>query len=151
MQTFSFNHLALAVKDVASSIAFYQAVFGLGEIENTASNSKTRWLSLGEGKELHLIPRPDAEIKTHKAVHFAMALDDRASFYEHLKSLSISFCDWPGTSDQYNIRKAGIKKLHFQDPNGYWMEFNHENDIAKHLGEVHGVIQRANNARVTIW
>jgi len=41
MQTFSFNHLALAVKDVASSIAFYQAVFGLGEIENTASNSKT--------------------------------------------------------------------------------------------------------------
>jgi catechol 2,3-dioxygenase-like lactoylglutathione lyase family enzyme len=73
MQTFSFNHLALEVKDVASSIAFYQAVFGLGEIENTASNSKTRWLSLGEGKELHLIPRPEAELKTHKAVHFTMA------------------------------------------------------------------------------
>jgi catechol 2,3-dioxygenase-like lactoylglutathione lyase family enzyme len=68
MQTFSFNHLALAVKDVASSIAFYQAVFGLDEIENTASNSKTRWLSLGEGKELHLIPRPEAELKTHKTV-----------------------------------------------------------------------------------
>ena len=130
MQTFSFNHLALAVKDVASSIAFYQAVFGLGEIENTASNSKTRWLSLGEGKELHLIPRPEAELKTHKAVHFAMALDDMASFIEHLKSLNISFCDWPGTSDQYNIRKDGIKQLYFQDHNGYWIEVNDANAIA---------------------
>ena len=76
MQNLSFNHLALAVKDVKASVIFYEAVFGLSEIENTASNSSTRWLSLGEGKELHLIPRPEAEIKTHEAVHFAMALDD---------------------------------------------------------------------------
>jgi hypothetical protein len=31
---------------------------------------------LGEGKAPHLITRPEAEIKTHKAIHFAMALDD---------------------------------------------------------------------------
>ena len=87
MQSLSLNRLALAVKDVTVSVAFYQAVFGLREIENTASNSTTRWLSLGEGKELHLIPRPEAEIKTHKAIHFAMALDDLDRFILHLKSL----------------------------------------------------------------
>lgn len=76
MQSLSFNHLALAIKDVTAYVAFYKAVFGLSEIENTASNSATRWLSLGEGKAPHLIPRPEAEIKTHKAIHFAMALDD---------------------------------------------------------------------------
>jgi predicted enzyme related to lactoylglutathione lyase len=76
MRSLSFNHLALAVKDVTAYVAFYKAVFGLSEIENTASNSATRWLPLGEGKAPHLITRPEAEIKTHKAIHFAMALDD---------------------------------------------------------------------------
>lgn len=109
MQSLSLNHLALAVKDVTVSVAFYRAVFGLREIENIASNSTTRWLSLGEGKELHLIPRPEAEIKTHKAIHFAMALDDLDRFILHLKSQEINFYDWPGTADQYNIRKEGIK------------------------------------------
>ena len=129
MQNLSFNHLALAVKDVKASVMFYQAVFGLSEIENTASNSSTRWLSLGKGKELHLIPRPEAEIKTHKAVHFAMALDDIDHFIMHLKSLEINFCDWPGTSNQYNVRKDGIKQVYFQDPNGYWIEVNDANAI----------------------
>ena len=129
MQNLSLNHLALAVKDVTASVAFYQAVFGLREIENTASNSATRWLSLGEGKELHLIPRPEAEIKTHKAIHFAMALDDLDRFILHLKSLAINFYDWPGTADQYNIRKDGIKQLYFQDPNGYWIEVNDANGV----------------------
>jgi catechol-2,3-dioxygenase len=129
MQSLSFNHLALAVKDVTVSVAFYQAVFGLSEIENTASNSTTRWLSLGEGKELHLIPRPEAEIKTHKAIHFAMALDDIDRFILHLKSLEINFYDWPGTADQYNIREDGIKQLYFQDPNGYWIEVNNANGV----------------------
>ena len=129
MQSLSFNHLALAVKDVTVSVAFYQAVFGLSEIENTASNSTTRWLSLGEGKELHLIPRPEAEIKTHKAIHFAMALDDIDRFILHLKSLEINFYDWPGTADQYNIRKDCIKQLYFQDPNGYWIEVNDANGV----------------------
>lgn len=130
MQNLSFNHLALAVKDITSSMAFYQAVFGLSEIENTASNSTTRWLALGEGKELHLIPRAEAEIKTHKAVHFAMAIDDIDRFMVHLKSLNISFWDWPGNADQYNVRKDGIKQLYFQDPNGYWIEVNDANAVA---------------------
>jgi catechol 2,3-dioxygenase-like lactoylglutathione lyase family enzyme len=55
MRTFSFNHIALSVKDVDTSIDFYQKVFYFKEIKNTASISKTRWLSIGEGKQLHLI------------------------------------------------------------------------------------------------
>tara|TARA_B100001063_G_scaffold246907_1_gene288434 strand:+ start:1606 stop:1734 length:129 start_codon:yes stop_codon:yes gene_type:complete len=42
MQTFAFSHIALSVKDVNQSVAFYQKVFQLKEIQNTASNSKTR-------------------------------------------------------------------------------------------------------------
>ena len=127
MHDFSFNHIALSVRDVNESIDFYQRVFQLEEIENTASNSKTRWLSLGEGKQLHLIPRPNSEIKINKAVHFALATSDLDSFVNYLKELRIDYFDWLDTLNKVHVRKDGIKQVYFQDPDGYWVEVN--NDI----------------------
>ena len=124
MRTFSFNHIALSVKDVDKSIDFYQKVFYFKEIKNTASNSKTRWLSIGEGKQLHLIPRPDFEIKVNKAVHFALSTGDIDSFVILLKELKIDYSDWIGSQNKDYVRKDGIKQVYFQDPNGYWIEIN---------------------------
>lgn len=124
MHTFSFNHIALAVKDVNTSIEFYQKVLQLKEIENTASNSKTRWLSLSDGKQLHLIPRPNSEIKINKAVHFALATSNIDAFIKHLEDLKIEYSDWLNTPNKDYIRKDGIKQVYFQDPNGYWIEIN---------------------------
>ena len=127
MHTFSINHIALSVKDVNESIEFYKKVLLLTEIKNTASNSKTRWLSISEGKQLHLIPRPNAEIKTNKAVHFALATASLNTFVKHLDKLKIEYSDWLDTPNKDYIRKDGIVQVYFQDPNGYWIEIN--NDI----------------------
>ncbi|MBU2949748.1 VOC family protein [Tamlana agarivorans] len=124
MLDFSINHIALSVKDVNEAVAFYQKVLGLKEIKNTASNSKTRWLILGQGKQLHLIPRPDAEIKTNKAVHFALATSQLDTFIKHLETLNIDYSDWLGTPNKDYIRKDRIKQIYFQDNNGYWVEVN---------------------------
>ncbi|MFD2823408.1 VOC family protein [Lacinutrix iliipiscaria] len=124
MFPFSFNHIALSVKDVNESIEFYQKVLHLIEIKNTASESKTRWLSLNEGKQLHLIPRPNSEIKTNKAVHFALTTSDLDSFITNLKELQIDYSDWLDKPNKVYIRKDGIKQIYFQDPNGYWIEIN---------------------------
>lgn len=128
MHTFSFNHIALSVKDVNQSIAFYKKVFQLKEIKNTASNSKTRWLSFIDGKQLHLIPRPEAEIKTNKAVHFALNTINIDSFVKHLMALQVEYSDWKDTPNKDYIRKDGIKQVYFQDTDGYWIEVN--NDIS---------------------
>jgi len=127
MHTFSINHIALSVKDVNESIEFYKKVLLLTEIKNTASNSKTRWLSISEGKQLHLIPRPNTEIKTNKAVHFALATATLNTFVKHLDELNVEYSDWLDTPDKDYIRKDGIVQIYFQDPNGYWIEIN--NDI----------------------
>ncbi|WP_104734984.1 VOC family protein [Hanstruepera ponticola] len=127
MLTFSFNHIALSVKDVNESVDFYQKLMQFEEIKNTASDSKTRWLSLGEGKQLHLIPRPNFEIKINKAVHFALATSEIESFIKRLEKLGVDYSDWLGTKNKDYIRKDGIKQVYFQDPNGYWIEVN--NDI----------------------
>lgn len=124
MPAFKLNHIALSVNDVEASIAFYQDVFQLEEIENTASTSATRWLSLGEGKQLHLIPRPDAEIKTNKAVHFALSTVDVGQFIEHLDNLAIVYSDWRDTPSKDYIRNDGIRQVYFQDIDGYWIEVN---------------------------
>lgn len=124
MFTFSFNHIALSVQDVDISATFYQKVLEIDEIRNTASNSKTRWFSIGEGKQLHLIPRPNAEIKTNKAVHFALATPNINAFIKHLNSLKIQYSDWRDTSEKNYIRDDGIKQIYFQDPDKYWIEIN---------------------------
>ncbi len=124
MRTFLFNHIALSVQDVDESIEFYQKVLQLEEIKNTASNSKTRWLSFSDGKQLHLIPRPNSEIKINKAVHFALATPEFNSFIMHLQELKIDYSDWLGTPNKDYIRKDGIRQAYFQDPNGYWIEIN---------------------------
>lgn len=124
MFAFSFNHIAISVKDVDKSAAFYQKVLQLEEIANTASNSKTRWFSLGEDKQLHVIPRPNEEVKTNKAVHFALALTALDSFVKHLNTLGIAYSDWLGTVNKDYVRKDGIQQIYFQDPDGYWIEIN---------------------------
>ncbi|MAW96176.1 MULTISPECIES: VOC family protein [unclassified Leeuwenhoekiella] len=124
MPSFKFNHIALSVKDVNASVDFYQNVFQFEELENTASNSKTRWLSLGEGRELHLIPRPDAVIKTNKAVHFAIATSDLSAFIIQIESLGIAFSDWKDTPSKNYVRDDGIRQVYFQDPDAYWIEVN---------------------------
>lgn len=124
MSNFIFNHIALSVKDVDDSLEFYQKVFQFEEIKNTASDSKTRWLSIAEGKQLHLIPRPNFEIKVNKAVHFALSTPDFNAFVSELKKLKISYSDWLDTPNKDYIRKDGIRQVYFQDPNGYWIEIN---------------------------
>ncbi len=84
-------------------------------------------MSLNEGKQLHLIPRPSFEIKINKAVHFALSTPNLEKVVFDLKNLNIEFSDWKDVPNKIYIRKDGIKQIYFQDPNGYWIELN--NDI----------------------
>ena len=126
--TFTFNHIALSVKHVDESVRFYQKVLQLEEIENTASDSKTRWLSLNQGKQLHLIPRPDAEVKVNKAIHFALSTSNLDHIIAKLENLKIEYSDWKDVANTVYVRKDGIKQIYFQDPNGYWIEINDDCD-----------------------
>jgi lactoylglutathione lyase len=121
---FTFNHLALSVKDVDRSAEFYKNVLKLQEITNRTKMEGIRWFSLGEGKELHLISVLKEPVTINKGVHLALATADFDSFVKALNGMKIPFSDWPGTPDKVNIRADGIKQIYFQDPDGYWIEVN---------------------------
>ena len=121
---FTFNHVALSVKDVNISSGFYESVFGLQEIANRTEVDGIRWLSLGEGKELHLISTLKEDVKTNRAVHFALTTADFDSFITRLDGMNIKYSDFSGTPGKINIRADGIRQIFLQDPDGYWIEIN---------------------------
>ena len=121
---FSFNHLALSVKDVHRAADFYKNVLHLKEIENRTKNEGIRWISLGEGKELHLISTTPGEVKITKAVHLALTTPRFSDFVKELEEKKILFTDWPGTAGKVHVRPDGILQIYLQDPDSYWIEVN---------------------------
>ncbi|MDP3313947.1 VOC family protein [Lutibacter sp.] len=121
---FTFNHIALSVKNTDESATFYKDVLGLQEITNNTKINATRWFSLGEGKELHLISILKEPVTINKAVHFALTTDNFDAFVKTLEAKNIRYSDWPGTPNKISLRADGIKQIYFQDPDGYWIEVN---------------------------
>lgn len=121
---FSFNHLALCVKDVNRSAAFYKNVLQLTEITNRTKMEGIRWFSFGESKELHLISILKEDFKTNKADHLALSTPDFDAFIKKLGEMNIPYSDWPGALHTVNKRADGVKQIYFQDPDGNWIEIN---------------------------
>lgn len=122
--TFKFNHLAISVKDVNRSAEFYKTVLKLEEITNLGKFEGVRWLSMGDGKELHLVSIVKENVVTNKALHIAFTTPNFDVFIKRLDTLKITYSDWPGTANKVNIRADGTKQVFFQDPDGYWIEVN---------------------------
>lgn len=125
--TLAFNHLALSVKDVDRSADFYKRVLKLPELSRESRANGVRWLSLGQGQELHLISHdfyPGDTVTINKAVHLALTAE---RFDEALKLLDaggVAYEDWAGMSKNVQTRGDGVKQVYFQDPDGYWIELN---------------------------
>ncbi|HEU5290702.1 MAG TPA: VOC family protein [Cyclobacteriaceae bacterium] len=122
--TVSLNHVALSVKNVGTSAEFYKSVLGLEEITNRTKNPERRWLSLGDGKELHLISGVPGNVTTTKAVHLGLTCSNFESFVKTLEKNKVTYSDWPGAVNTISTRADGVKQVYFQDPDGYWIEVN---------------------------
>jgi catechol 2,3-dioxygenase-like lactoylglutathione lyase family enzyme len=121
---FSFNHIALSVKDVDRSAEFYKNVLKLQEITNRTKIQGIRWFSFGDGRELHLISILPDKVTINKAVHFALTTSNFDDFVDTLNDMNITYSDWSGTPHNINVRADGIKQIFFLDPDGYWIEIN---------------------------
>lgn len=122
--TLSFNHMALSVKDVNVSAKFYTDILNLEIIPLPPEATDVKWISLGDGKELHLLSYVEGDIKTNKAIHLALSTARFDAFVQKLTTMNIEYSDFPGNLNKINIRPDGIRQVFFQDPDSYWIEVN---------------------------
>lgn len=122
--TLKLDHMALSVKDLDRSVDFYKNVLKLSEITNLTKKEGIRWISLGDGKELHLVSTIKEPVTINKAVHVAFKVTNFDALITKLQNLNITYYDWPGTLDKITVRADGIKQIYIQDPDGYWIEIN---------------------------
>lgn len=120
----SFDHHALAVKDIETSDQFYQKILQLKTINTPVNNPLIKWFSLGGNLQLHLIQTENLDIKTHKANHFSVHVEDIHEFVAFLNKNAIVYWDWVGNKGEFAIRPDGVKQVYIQDPDGYWIEIN---------------------------
>lgn len=119
-----FDHFALSVKDADRSAEFYTKILKLTEITNRTKMAGIRWMSLGDGKELHLISILPGQVTVTKAVHLGLKSPKLDDIIKRLDAAKIVYSDWPGVVGTVTRRADGVKQIYFQDPDGYWIEVN---------------------------
>ncbi|MDH5344640.1 MAG: VOC family protein, partial [Gammaproteobacteria bacterium] len=98
--------------------------FGLSEITNRTEIPGTRWFSLGDDRELHLISVVSGPVATNKAVHFALTTTSFDALLAKLRATGAEFSDFAGTLGEVSIRADGTRQVYLRDPDGYWIEIN---------------------------
>ena len=123
------NHIAVYVKDLKISTAFYRDVIGLDTIPEPFHDGKHTWYSVSENSHLHII-QGAKEVTTHdKNTHLCFSVPSVEAMITRLNQNKIPYESWTGDKMSVTTRVDGIKQLYFVDPDGYWIEIN--NDYTK--------------------
>lgn len=120
------NHIALSVKNLARSTAFYSKIIQLDTIPEPFHDGKHTWFSIAERSHLHLIEYSDPIIVPAKGTHLCFSVPVIEGFIERLEKNNIPYSNWQGENKSVTTRVDGVKQLYLQDPDGYWIEINND-------------------------
>lgn len=124
-QSVRLNHIAVHVKNLKVSRAFYTGIIGLDTIPEPFKDGLHCWLEIGHHKALHLIEFPgQTPVVPGKYSHLCFSVAKIPEVTERLSRLNISYESWEGVAGKLTLRKDGVTQLYFQDPDGYWIEIN---------------------------
>ena len=118
------NHLALHVKDMTISTAFFRDVMDLKPIPVPDNLKAIRaWFDLGNGQQIHLMAgRTEPIIHDRNASHIALFVSNIDQSETYLKAKNIPF--------HKQTRFDGAVQIYFADPDGYLWELNQGKVIA---------------------
>lgn len=111
-----FHHVAIVVKDVEKSRAFYEGVLNLEPIPRPDFGFEGQWYQMGP-QELHLMQK---ETVRNQVQHFAIETTDIGVIFEKLKAKGVSIVSPPGKRPHDNS-----DFMFCLDPDGNLIEITH--------------------------
>ena len=118
------DHIALYVKDMDKSVAFYEKVMLFKPLADPFHNElHLVWLRSGEHIQLHLIDGAKDVPERNINNHFAYSVADLQAFMKHLDEMHIKYGNYGGEKKP-QTRPDGVKQIYLQDPDNYWIEVN---------------------------
>ena len=118
------DHIALLVRDLDESTAFYTGIPGIREIANPMGGTHIRWFEFGGNQRFHMQAGDLSRTHVEKNTHFAFSANDLDAMLAVLKDKGYAWSDMKGTPGAINVRPDGMRAVFLQDPNGYWIEIN---------------------------
>jgi len=117
----SLDHIAIYVRDLDGSAAFYKDVFGFREVK--APFPIARWLVTGNGLMLHIVSGRTAPVQNSKWDHFAISCASMSKLIADLDAKKVMWTDIQGKHEP-QTRPDGVQQIFVRDPDGYWIEIN---------------------------
>ncbi len=118
------NHIAVYVKDLHTSTAFYKNILQLDSIPEPFHDGKHTWFSIGPAGTLHLIQGAAAITAHDKNSHLCFSVPSVKNFIAVLQQHAIEYENWAGEKNAVTERVDGVQQIYFKDPDGYWIEIN---------------------------
>jgi len=128
------NHIAILVKDVGTSLAWYVNVLGLQQIRRPNFDRHGAWLTMGN-VELHLIKGVPTVHQGDDLIvgHISVETDHVDLVLERLKALKIPFKQNISVPDpkksrenkfegEHTTKPTGVVQYFLTDPDGYYIE-----------------------------
>ncbi|GFR55168.1 glyoxalase/bleomycin resistance protein/Dioxygenase superfamily protein [Bacillus sp. CN2] len=118
------DHTGIMVKDIETSIAFYQDVLGMqlkDRITHTNGIIELAFLGFQEGPEteIELIQGYSSELPAEgKVHHIALLTEDIAAEFTHAKRQGAVFID-----EEITTLPNGYRYFYIEGPDGEWIEF----------------------------
>ena len=111
------NHVAIHVKDMDASIAFYADGIGLPTMPRPDFPFPGAWFRLGPVQELHLIGGRELEVVADKrGTHFALQVASIDNAWEILENRQLN-------PYSRQTRPDGAFQFYVNDPDGHVIEF----------------------------
>lgn len=113
-----YNHVALAVKDIAASAKFYREIIGLQPLEVPEDLKEIRaWFVIAPGQELHLLAGREADSHDDRnGRHYSLTIPNADPVEQYLKDKGLPY--------HRQKRFDGASQIYITDPDGYVIELN---------------------------
>jgi lactoylglutathione lyase len=119
----SFDHVALLVRNVDKSAAFYSQLFEVDTIPVPGHPNKVIWFKINDGFQLHLVEGAK-DMMNIPFNHVAFSVRSINGFIAKLNQAHIPYYGEQGKNSTVVLRADDVHQIYFKDPDGYTMEVN---------------------------